>query len=209
MAAPLVRFSPPVIVHGAWNTSRGWRLDGNESMLDSFYALNDNFLFGSYMEHWNLESGEGVFVQSNDSGRSWHLSQILKPQPVQHVPAACQEQLNAFCNNESTVGPDCLDPQTKVFHRNMKPMYALFDKGLTGRSKQDAQTIVDRENVLKVEQNNLKSLINKTKMELQEAEALANEKLVKLNLKRNDLENTQGGDRRRRAFFFGDDPTVL
>ena len=107
-AVPSVRFLPPVIVHGAWNTSRGWPLDGNESMMDSFYALNDNFLFGSYREHWNLESGEGVFVASNDSGRSWHLSQILKPQPVQHVSSRCQERLNAFCNNESTVGPDCL-----------------------------------------------------------------------------------------------------
>lgn len=128
--APSVRFLPPVIVHGAWNTSRGWRLDGNESMMDSFYALDDNFLFGSYMEHWNLESGEGVFVASNDSGRSWHLSQILKPQPAEHVSPACQERLDAFCNNESTVGPDCLDPQTKAFHRKMGPMYALFDKGL-------------------------------------------------------------------------------
>eukprot|EP01043_Picozoa_sp_COSAG02_P036292 COSAG02_NODE_2648_length_8336_cov_3.970378_7_plen_450_part_00 len=99
--------------------------------MDSFFALDDNFLFGSYMEHWNLESGEGVFVASNDSGRSWHLSQILKPQPArQHVSPPCQERLNAFCNNESTVGPDCLDPQTKAFHRKMGPMYALFDNGL-------------------------------------------------------------------------------
>jgi hypothetical protein len=127
-ASASVHFLPPVIVHGAWNTSRGWRLDGNESAMDSFYALNNDFIFGQYEGHWNLDSGEAVFVVSKDSGRSWHLSQILRP--AQHVSPACQERLNAFCNNESTVGPDCLDPQTKAFHRSMRPMYALFDKGL-------------------------------------------------------------------------------
>jgi hypothetical protein len=124
----MLRFLPPVLIHGAWNASAPVeRLDANESAMDSFYALTDDFLFGQYESH--LSGGEAVFVASSDSGRSWGLSQIWRPPPVTVGPA-CQLELDAFCNNETLVGADCLDPQRAHYNRSMSPMVGLRDEGL-------------------------------------------------------------------------------
>ena len=123
-----IRFAPPVIVHGGWNTSAGLHLDGNETMMDSFYSLGeDSFLFGQYETH--LDQGQAVFVASNDSGASWHLAGIRNP-GVSPVSPRCQKVLDQFCNNNASCGADCISPQTKRWGRSMAPYYARYDQGL-------------------------------------------------------------------------------
>jgi hypothetical protein len=126
-----VRFAPPVIVRGAWNTSAGLRLDGNESSMDSFYSLGGargSFLFGQYETH--LGQGQAVFVASNDSGASWHLAGIIDPGADEAVSPRCQKVLDQLCNNAAAVGADCINPQTKKWGRSMAPYYARRDQGL-------------------------------------------------------------------------------
>ena len=126
-AATGVRFGEPVIVHGQWNDSTGLRLDGNESMMDSFFSLaSDAFMFGQYENH--LARGEAVFVASNDSGRSWHLSQVRRP--IYTVSPRCQKVLDQYCNNEKDVGANCMDLQKQQFGRSMAPYYARYNQGL-------------------------------------------------------------------------------
>ena len=128
--ASSVRFGPPVIVRGAWNTSTGLQLDGNESSMDSFYSLGkDSFMFGQYETH--LSQGEAVFVASNDSGASWYLSGIRNP-AITAVSPRCQKVMDQFCNNmpPGSDGTDCITPQTKHWGRSMAPYYARYDQAL-------------------------------------------------------------------------------
>ena len=128
--ASSVSFGPPVIVRGAWNTSTGLQLDGNESSMDSFYSLGkDSFMFGQYETH--LSQGEAVFVASNDSGASWYLSGIRNP-AITAVSPRCQKVMDQFCNNmpPGSDGTDCITPQTKHWGRSMAPYYARYDQAL-------------------------------------------------------------------------------
>eukprot|EP01052_Picozoa_sp_SAG31_P035197 SAG31_NODE_4215_length_3457_cov_1.360036_3_plen_585_part_00 len=125
-------FAPPVIVHGAWNTSAGLRLDGNESILDSFYSLGPSngsraLLFGQYEGH--LAQGQAVFVASSDSGASWSLAGVRNPVVGTPSPRT-QKVLDQFCNNVADNGADCIIPQTKRWGRSMAPYYARYDQGL-------------------------------------------------------------------------------
>jgi hypothetical protein len=81
-----LQFLAPVILHGAWNsTANGYGpyqngsglpvLDGNESFTDTFFALSDTFLFGQYNYYGG--AGQRPYIVSNDSGRSWHHSNLL------------------------------------------------------------------------------------------------------------------------------------
>ena len=85
-----VQFGAPVIVHGAWNDSAGFRRDGNESMMDSFHSLgSDYFMFGQAIPSnvSDLSPGEAVYVASTELRRQ--LAPRGHPQP------GCGERLGA------------------------------------------------------------------------------------------------------------------
>ena len=73
-----LRFKPPVLLGGApWHSPQAkTMLSANESFVDTFFALSDTHLFGQY----NYYGGPGAapFVVSNDSGRSWHHSDLVR-----------------------------------------------------------------------------------------------------------------------------------
>ena len=50
--------------------------------------------------------------------------------PAQPIPAACQAQLDAFCNSDALNGPQCLDPLRRQFGAQALPLVALFDRGV-------------------------------------------------------------------------------
>ena len=72
-----LHFKPPVLLGGApWHSPKAkTMLSANESFVDTFFALSDTHLFGQY----NYYGGPGAapFVVSNDSGRSWHHSDLV------------------------------------------------------------------------------------------------------------------------------------
>lgn len=49
------------------------------------------------------------------------------PNTNPHPTSACQQRLNAYCNNETLNGAICIDPQLKSFGRKMGPYVGLFD----------------------------------------------------------------------------------
>lgn len=48
--------------------------------------------------------------------------------PSPAVAPACQELLDAYCNNETLNGPVCIDPQLQQFNRSMEPYYGLYSQ---------------------------------------------------------------------------------
>ena len=76
-----VTFHEPVVLHGAFKVppdpKQPWlpanlTLDGNQSMVDTFYALDQSHLFGMY--EVAMDHVERPLVASRDSGRSWHAA---------------------------------------------------------------------------------------------------------------------------------------
>jgi hypothetical protein len=78
-----VEFSAPVILHGVFkvNGSLGKvTLDGNQSMVDTFYALNRTHLFGMYEIAY--EHVARPMVESTDGGSSWQAAGSAVCHPV-------------------------------------------------------------------------------------------------------------------------------